>query len=414
MLIPVGQIIPDPNQPRKTFDDEAIKELASSFANYGVISPLKVRSYGDNQYMIIVGEMRYRASKLRGEKEIECVVQEATDQQVREMQFIENLQREDVPDLELGRAFHDYCQTYKETQTTLASRLGKEKHYVGDRIAVATKLSGDLVPTIGKPGGLAYTEARDIATIPEHKRQVEVAQPFMKGEVSSTHIQKVAEIARKEPERPVEDIIEEVTKGKVQEKEAARVEAAKRALEMPLETPEDLERAAEALKKEAQRKAKEAMTPEEKAALEAENKAKLEAQAATRAEREEEKRQQKAEEERRRQERAERKARAELKEDKAFVQEALRAMPEEERIEVLGLVPVPTKPKEPKSVNEQFQEVIKEASQLVTRIEKLRADPGFHELDLKPFALDIYMLADAFTELSEKVGGSHGEKKSSS
>ena len=90
MRIRIDQVIPDPNQPRKTFDDEAIKELASSFDSYGIISPLKVRPYGDSQYMIITGELRYRAAKLRGEKEIECIVQEATDQQAGGMQFIEN------------------------------------------------------------------------------------------------------------------------------------------------------------------------------------------------------------------------------------------------------------------------------------------------------------------------------------
>ena len=306
MRIPIDRIIPDPNQPRKTFDDEAIKELASSFDSYGIISPLKVRPYGGNQYIIIVGELRYRAAKQRRDKEIDCVVQEATDQQAREMQFIENLQRKDIDDLELGRAFHDYCQTYKVSQTELASRLGKEKHYIGERIALITKLSGGLAPAVGKPGGLQFTEAREIATIPDHKRQEEVAQPFIDGEVHSTHVKKIAELARKESRRPIADIIDEVIKGKVEEKEAARLEAAKRALEIPLETPEDLERAAEALKKEAKRKAEEATTPEKKAALEAEERAKAEAQVEAKRIRDEEKKRQMEEQRRRIEERVKR------------------------------------------------------------------------------------------------------------
>ena len=148
MRIRIDQVIPDPNQPRKTFDDEAIKELASSFDSYGVISPLKVRPYGDNQYMIIVGEMRYRASKLRGAKEIECVVQEATDQQVREMQFIENLQRRDIPPLQLGEAFKRYCDTYKVTKVELARRLSMDERRVGDFITL-TKLSPLIQGNLG-------------------------------------------------------------------------------------------------------------------------------------------------------------------------------------------------------------------------------------------------------------------------
>lgn len=265
MRIPIDRIIPDPSQPRKTFDGEAIEELAGSFDSYGVISPLKVRPCGDNQYMIIVGEMRWRAASHREDKEIECVVQDATDQQAREMQFIENLQRNDIPPFELAKALKEYCQKYNVSQAALSRLIGfRDKHSVGDRIRMVDNLSGDLIPPL-KNGRIIYTEAKEIAKIPDHERQKEVAEAFIKGEVHSGHAQKIAEIARKEPSRPVQDIIEEVTKGKVEEREAARLEAAKRALEMPLETPEELIRGAEALKKEAERKAKEAMTPGEKA-----------------------------------------------------------------------------------------------------------------------------------------------------
>lgn len=151
------------------------------------------------------------------------------------------------------------------------------------------------------------------------------------------------------------------------------------------------------------------MSPEEKAALEAEKKARAEDQAAVKTRKEEEKRQQKAEQDQRRQERAEVRARAELKGDKGFVKEALRAMPQEERLEILDLAPTGEKVRQPKSLSELFQEVTKEASQLLTKLEKLQADPGFQELDLGPFALDLSMLADGFRELSEQAGERHGK-----
>lgn len=213
MRIPIDQIIPDPNQPRRTFDGEAIKELASSFDSYGVISPLKVRPYGDNQYMIIAGELRYRAIKQRGDKQIDCVVQEATDQQAREMQFIENLQRQDIPALELGQAFKEYCDTYGVSQAELARKLGyKSSDAVDDRISLVTKSSGVINAAL-KSGKLQFSEAARIVTIPDKKRQEEVAEPFIRGDVSSKHAPKVAELARKEPERPVDDIIGEVVYG---------------------------------------------------------------------------------------------------------------------------------------------------------------------------------------------------------
>jgi hypothetical protein len=155
------------------------------------------------------------------------------------------------------------------------------------------------------------------------------------------------------------------------------------------------------------------MTPEEKAAQEAEKKAKAEAQAVAKAKREEEQRQKKAEEEQRRQERADVKAREKYKQDKAFIHEALKGMSYEDRLEILEMVPSGEKPKEPKSLREQLEDAIKGAAQSLTKIEKLQSEPGFQELDLKPFALDLHMLADGFSQLSQQVGGGsgHGENR---
>jgi len=215
MRIPIEKIIPDPNQPRKTFDNEAIKELASSFDSYGIIAPLKVRPYRDGQYMIITGEMRYRAAKQREDKKIECIVQEATDQQTQEMQFIENLQRNDISHEELGRAFATYCKKYKCSQAELARKVGKSATYIEEHIKVVEKLSPILhkIHAGREEEPLTFKAKRAIATIPNHKRQEEVAQPFIRGEVSSSHAPKIAEVARKEPERQVNDIIGEVVYG---------------------------------------------------------------------------------------------------------------------------------------------------------------------------------------------------------
>lgn len=293
MLIPIEKIVPDANQPRKTFDEEAIKGLANSFESYGIISPLKVRPCGDSQYMIIVGEMRWRAAKEKGEKEVDCTVQEAIDQQAREMQFIENLDRTDIPDEELGRSFISYCQQYKCTMAELGRRIGKGRQFIEDRVAIITKLS----PTLHKEGAkpLTFTEKREIASIPSFKRQEEVAQPFIDGKINSTHIQKVCEIARKEPERPVEDIIDAVISGKAKVEEIARLEVAKKVAGITIETPEELARAADALREEAKRRAETLLTPEERAAREAEAQARAE-----NGRRREEERQRRKEEERRR------------------------------------------------------------------------------------------------------------------
>lgn len=402
MRIPIGQIIPDPNQPRKTFDDDAIKKLASSFESYGVISPLKVRPCGDNQYMIIVGEMRYRAAKEKGDGEIECIVQEATDQQTWEMQFIENLQRNDIDDGELGQSFVEYCKCYKCTMGELARRIAKPRFFVEERVAVATKLHPHLHKEEAKP--LTFTEKRELTKIEDKERQLEVAEVFITGEVSSTHIAKICEIAQKEPTRPIADIVGEITKGKVAEKEAARVEAAKRALEMPLETPEDLERAAEALKKEAKRKAKEAMSPEKKAALEAEKRAKEQAKAEAKRLEYKERKRKKAEENQKREERAEKKARKQLLENHSFLGEVLAKAPTElieERIYTPEQREILKKPTRPTTQWDRFNELAKLADKLSNGLAELPQIPAFAKMTL---GVTLQSLRARIDETLERMG----------
>lgn len=436
MRVRIDQIIPDPNQPRKTFDGEAIKGLASSFESYGVISPLKVRPCGDNQYMIITGELRYRATKQRGDKEIEVGDPiEVTDQQAREMQFIENLDRTEVPEDELGQAFLDYCETYKISGTELARRISKSQPFVTERIALLKKASNNIIIALRR-GELQSSEAAHIATIPDEKRQEELAQPFINGQVSSKHAAKVAEIARKEPDRPVEDIIEEVITGKVQEREIAQLEAAKRAAGITIETPEELGRAADALKKEAKRKAKEALTPEEKAeeereklvaearksldstvkkidhasqfmdvgefrerlgnieqsleeeptearsqlvtlgqeVKEAEERAKAEAKRL----RDEEQTRKKAEEDQKREERAEKKARKQLLEDPTFLGEVLDKAPKElieEKVFTEEERETISKPLKPTTIMDQFYELEKQSKKLSDGLAELTEFP---------------------------------------
>lgn len=397
MDVAIDLIKPSPYQPRLFFDTEDLKE---EIQRDGLLSALVVRKR-DDQYELLDGERRLRTLKELGWKMVPVDVRDVDDVTAKRSVFKLNLVRQNYTTEEKARYFKKLADE------------GAKPYQIGidlniDDTWVRAHLSTFLFPEDIQQA--VWADQLSISTIRE-------MEPVIGANVDDAIAMAREVVARKLTGRETRMLL----KPKIEEIEKARVEAARKALEAEaekvgaaaptLETPEDYERAAEALKKEARRIAEAAMTPEEKTTQEAEKRAKAEVQAAAKAKREEEQKQKKAEEERRRQERAETKARAELKGDKSFVQEALKAMPQAERIEILGLVPGLEKPKQPKGLSEQFQEMIKDASQLVTKIEKLRADPGFHELDLKPFALDLYMLADAFTELSQRVGGSHGKKK---
>lgn len=398
MDVAIDLIRTSPYQPRLFFDTDDLKE---EIERDGLLSALVVRKK-DEYYELLDGERRLRVLKELGRKIVPVDIRDVDDITAKRSVFKLNLVRQNYKTEEKARYFKKLADEGAKPYQ-IGMDLNIDDQWVRAHLN-AFRFPEDIQKAV-------WADQISISTIRE-------MEPVIGANIEeATAIAKEA-LARKLTSNQTRELL----RPRVAEIERARVEAAKKALEeqagkigaaapISLETPEDYEKAAEALKKEAKRRAEEAMTPEEKAAQEAERKAKAEAQAIAKAAREEEKRQQKAEEERRRQERAEKRARAELKGDKTFVQEALRAMPEEERIEVLGLAPSPEKPKEPKGLSEQFQEVLKEASQLVSRIERLRANPGFEELDLKPFAVDLYMLADAFTEFSEKVGGSHGKKK---
>ena len=129
----VGEIAPNPFQPRKMFQDEALRDLAASIREFGVIQPLLVRKTKD-AYELIAGERRLRASKLAGLEEVPAVVRELSDQEMAELAMIENLQREDLHFLEEAEGFYKLLQNFGFTQDALARRMGKSQSTIANKL----------------------------------------------------------------------------------------------------------------------------------------------------------------------------------------------------------------------------------------------------------------------------------------
>jgi len=127
--IELDKIVPNEYQPRKTFQDDAMKELAASIKEHGVIQPIIVHRIGSN-YGLIAGERRWRASRLAGLKTIPALVKEATKRELIEQALIENIQREDLNPLEAAEAYKRLQDEFKLTQEDLAKRVGKERSTV--------------------------------------------------------------------------------------------------------------------------------------------------------------------------------------------------------------------------------------------------------------------------------------------
>lgn len=127
-LIPVGQIQPNPHQPRSNFDANALEDLAASIREHGIISPLiLVIGKADNQYTLIAGERRLRAAKLAGLSEVPAIVRSSTDQEQLELAIIENVQREDLDPLERAHAYQALLDEFSLTHEQIAKRVGKNR-----------------------------------------------------------------------------------------------------------------------------------------------------------------------------------------------------------------------------------------------------------------------------------------------
>ena len=125
--IPISQIEPNPDQPRREFDEEALQELADSIKTMGIIAPITLRQMSDDRYQIIAGERRWRASQIAGLTAIPAYIRTVEDENVMEMALVENIQREDLNAIEIALAYQHLAETTGMTQAHISERVGKSR-----------------------------------------------------------------------------------------------------------------------------------------------------------------------------------------------------------------------------------------------------------------------------------------------
>lgn len=164
--VPLHLIIPNPYQPRKTFDKTKLEELASSIKQYGVFTPILLRKIGEH-YEIIAGERRYRASCIAGMKTIPAIIRQFDDKEMSEIAIIENIQRENLSPLEEADAYYEMQEKYNLTQEELSKKVGKSRSYIANILRLRTlpsKIKKDLVN-----GDITVGHARTLIGLEEHK-----------------------------------------------------------------------------------------------------------------------------------------------------------------------------------------------------------------------------------------------------
>lgn len=186
--IEVSKIVPNPNQPRKHFDEEALQELASSIKLHGVIQPLVVNKSDDNEYMIIAGERRWRASKIAGLEKVPVVIKNYTEKQIKEISIIENLQREDLNPIEAARAIKQLMDEYNLTQETVSDRIGKSRSSVANTLRLLS-LYPDVIKMI-EDGKLSSGHARSLVVVDDTTTQIKLAKQAADGKMSVRELEK--------------------------------------------------------------------------------------------------------------------------------------------------------------------------------------------------------------------------------
>ncbi|MBM7609496.1 ParB family chromosome partitioning protein [Lysinibacillus composti] len=165
-------LVTNPFQPRKIFDDETIEELAQSIQEHGIIQPIVVRKKG-KKYEIVVGERRFRASKIAGLNEIPAIVKELTEEQMMELAILENLQREDLTPIEEAEAYQSLIEKLHFTQEDLAKRLGKSRPHITNHIRLLQL--PEEVRKLVNDGLLSMGHGRTLLGLKNKRRIPEVA-----------------------------------------------------------------------------------------------------------------------------------------------------------------------------------------------------------------------------------------------
>lgn len=161
----LSQIVPNRDQPRKIFDEQALNELADSIKKHGLIQPLLVKPLDNGSYQIVAGERRWRASRLAGLEKVPVVIKELDDAETMEIALIENLQREDLNPVEEAMGYKTLMETFSLTQEQVATKVGKSRPAVANSLRLLSLESDELEAL--QNGEITQGHARTLLSLPK-------------------------------------------------------------------------------------------------------------------------------------------------------------------------------------------------------------------------------------------------------
>jgi ParB/RepB/Spo0J family partition protein len=236
--VPLDRIDPNPQQPRLTFDEDSLQELAASITEHGVLQPILVRPGSDGRYQLIAGERRWRSAQIAGLRQIPAIVEEIDDDTALEIAIIENLQREDLSPLDEAIMYERMTTEHGYSLRKLAQKLGKDKGYIENRLRLADAPSEIKQLVSLRKDTLSH--AYELLKVDDPRKRRKLAEQVARGELS---LVKLRERIEGKPARVVDDVEPEELATPVEEPPAP--EPAARTADGDLQTAK--ERLAEAL-----------------------------------------------------------------------------------------------------------------------------------------------------------------------
>jgi ParB family chromosome partitioning protein len=198
--IAIEEIEANPFQPRTTFDEEALKELAASIKEIGIIQPITLRKVGDHKYQIIAGERRFRASKIAGLKTVTAYVRMAEDEGMLEMALVENIQREDLDAIEIAISYQRLLEECKLTQESLSDRVGKKRSTVSNYLRLLR------LPALIQKGIVDKTismgHARALVNVKSPEDQLAIYEEILKNDYSVRKVEELVRLLNSPAEKP--------------------------------------------------------------------------------------------------------------------------------------------------------------------------------------------------------------------
>lgn len=200
-MVPVDKVTPNPFQPRKEFDEEALEELTQSIRQQGVITPITVRRMPDGSYQLIAGERRLKASQRAGLKEVPAYVRAATDNQMMEMALVENIQRADLNAMEVALAYRALIEECRLTHEELSEKVGKDRSTITNYLRLLNLPSETQLALSREEISMAH--ARALAGVEDVERHLEILHAVIERKLSVHQTEQMIKADKAKPKTAV-------------------------------------------------------------------------------------------------------------------------------------------------------------------------------------------------------------------